>query len=204
MLSSSSTLARVRDEAVVNEGPVPVCALLSEDKSKGSISIPAVPPKGNSPSKSECGIADVDSFVLLSDGPAKDGKEKDAVNAFGIPSLAELNRALGIQSPAKVCNDTPVHADGKSPVEQSNYFRDMSPLVPIRLSQYFRNELGDVQCSQYVAERFLKSFNSPNDEDCIVMVNLPQSDISKPPNHVKPPTVDLCSPDVIKKTHKLV
>lgn len=34
------------------------------------------------------------------------------------------------------------------------------------------------------------------------MVNLPQSDISKPPNHVKPPTVDLCSPDVIKKTHK--
>ena len=82
------------------------------------------------------------TFFCL-DGPAKDCKEKDAVNAFGIPSLAELNRALGIQSPAKVCNDTPVHADGKSPVQQSNSFRDMSPLVPIRLSQYFRNEVSN-------------------------------------------------------------
>nr|XP_040255568.1 uncharacterized protein LOC109764148 isoform X5 [Aegilops tauschii subsp. strangulata] len=88
-----------------------------------------------------------------------------------------------------------VHAHGKSPMEDTNSFRDLSPLVPIRLSQYFRNELGDVQCSQYVADRYLKSFNSPNDEDCIVMVNVDHSDNSKPTNHV-----NLCSPDVILKT----
>ncbi|XP_044428611.1 uncharacterized protein [Triticum aestivum] len=150
---------------------------------------------GISPSKSKCDITDVDSFVLLSDGPAKDCNEEDVVNAFGIPSFAELNRALGIQSPSNVCNYTPVHAHGKSPMEDTNSFRDLSPLVPIRLSQYFRNELGDVQCSQYVADRYLKSFNSPNDEDCIVMVNVDHSDYSKPTNHV-----NLCSPDVILQT----
>ncbi|XP_044325984.1 uncharacterized protein [Triticum aestivum] len=193
VLSSSSTPAKVHNEAVAKEGPIPVCALFSEVKTKDSIA--AVPAKGISPSKSKCDITDVDSFVLLSDGPAKDCNEKDAANSFGIPSFAELNRALGIQSPSNVCNYTPVHAHGKSPMEDTNSFRDLSPLVPIRLSQYFRNELGDVQCSQYVADRYLKLFNSPNDEDCIVMVNVDHSDYSKPTNHV-----NLCSPDVILQT----
>ncbi|XP_037487884.1 uncharacterized protein LOC119366279 [Triticum dicoccoides] len=201
VLSSSSTPAKLRNEAVAKEGPVPVCTLFSEDKAKDSIA--AVPPKGISPSKSKCEITDVDFFVLLSDAHAKDCDDKEDVNAFGIPSLAELNRVLGIQPPANVCNDIPVHAHEKSTIEDTNSFRVMSPLLPIRLSQYFHNELGDVQCSQYVADRYLKSFNSPNDEDCIVMVNVAHSDHSKPTNYVNPPTVDLCSRDVITKLPKL-
>ncbi|XBI96311.1 hypothetical protein VPH35_032613 [Triticum aestivum] len=166
VLSSSSTPAKLRNEAVAKEGPVPVCTLFSEDKAKDSIA--AVPPKGISPSKSRCEITDVDSFVLLSDGPAKDCDDKDDVNAFGIPSLAELNRVLGIQPPANVCNDTPVHAHEKSTIEDTNSFRVLSPLLPIRLSQYFHNE-----CSQYVVDRYLKSFNSPNDE----VANSPELEI---------------------------
>lgn len=207
MISSSSTPAKVRDEPVVNQVPVPHCAILSEDKSKASISMPPIPPKanpchpnGNSPSKSNYGIPIVDSFVLHSDGPAKKCEAKVDVNGFEIPSLAELNRSLGIQSPPNVPNDTPLHADVNSPKEDADSLRDLSPLVPIRLSQYFHNELGDVQCSQYVAGRYLKSFDSPNGEDCIVMVTIPHSDISKSTFSSKPPTVDLCSPAVIKKS----
>ncbi|XP_044958468.1 uncharacterized protein LOC123409664 [Hordeum vulgare subsp. vulgare] len=138
VLSSSCVPAKVHTEAVVTAHVAPVRPVLCEVKSKGSTSIPLEPPIGNYPSNSKCGNPDVDSVVVLSDGPPK---EKVGVNAFGIPSLAELNCSLGIQSSSIACNGTPVSADRNSAMEDGNSFCGMSPLVPVRLSQYFCNEV---------------------------------------------------------------
>ncbi|KAE8788433.1 hypothetical protein D1007_37560 [Hordeum vulgare] len=175
VISSCSVPDKVHAETVVIPDIPAVRSVLCEVKLKGSTSFPLEPPTGNHPSNSKRGNPDVDSVVVLSDGPPK---EKVGVNAFGIPSFVELNHSL----------------DGNS-------FSGLSPLVHVRLSQLFRNELADVQCSQYVADRFLKTFDSSRSEDCLVMVNVLSSAISKSKKLVSSPTVDLCSLDVFNSSH---
>ncbi|KAI5020726.1 hypothetical protein ZWY2020_045614 [Hordeum vulgare] len=188
VISSCSVPDKVHAETVVTPDIPVVRSVLCEVKLKGSTSFPPEPPTGNYPSNSKCGNPDVDSVVVLSDGPPK---EKVGVNAFGIPSFVELNRSLGIQSPTKACNGTPVSADKNSAMEDGNSFSGLSPLIPVRLSQLFRNELPDVQCSQYVADRFLKTFGSSRSEDCLVMVNVPSSAICKSKEPVNEAGVDV-------------
>lgn len=43
----------------------------------------------------------------------------------------------------------------------------LSPIVPVRLSQRFIDEVDQVQCSQYVSERLLNSHVSPFEQDCV-------------------------------------
>ncbi|KAE8773338.1 hypothetical protein D1007_54487 [Hordeum vulgare] len=188
VISSCSVPDKVHAETVVTPDIPVVRSVLCEVKLKGSTSFPLEPPTGNYPSNSKCGNPDVDSVVVLSDGTPK---EKVGVNAFGIPSFVELNRSLGIQSPTKACNGTPVSADKNSAMEDGNSFSGLSPLIPVRLSQLFRNELPDVQCSRYVADRFLKTFDSSRSEDCLVMVNVPSSAICKSKEPVNEAGVDV-------------
>uniref|UniRef100_A0A8R7QSR8 Uncharacterized protein n=1 Tax=Triticum urartu TaxID=4572 RepID=A0A8R7QSR8_TRIUA len=107
-------------------------------------------------------------------------------NGFPRPTFAQLNHTLGVQSNGDVTNGEP------NDKEVDNSFGELSPLVPIRLSQRFHNALGDVECSQYVVERFMNSLDPRNDEDCVEMVALPNSEVSKsthcsshPTNEVK-------------------
>lgn len=44
---------------------------------------------------------------------------------------------------------------------------NLSPIVPVRLSQRFIDEVDQVQCSQYVSERLLNSHVSPFEQDCV-------------------------------------
>ncbi|XBH76163.1 hypothetical protein VPH35_102853 [Triticum aestivum] len=180
VLSSSCPAPKVCDEGLVNEANVevaiPVADLSSIKSPSHSIGI--------SPSTTWCAIPVVGS-TLKPSGPLNSEPKADD-NGFQRPTFAQLNRTLGVQSNGDVTNGEP------NDKEVDNSFGELSPLVPIRLSQRFHNALGDVECSQYVVERFMNSLDPRNDEDCIEMAGLPNSEVSKsthcsshPTNEVK-------------------
>ncbi|XP_037410116.1 uncharacterized protein LOC119272855 [Triticum dicoccoides] len=182
VLSSSSPAPKVCDEGVVNEADVeaaiPVADLSSVKSHSHSIGI--------SPSTTQCAIPVVGSTLRPSAGLIKKCEPKVDDNGFPRPTFAQLNRTLGVQSNGDVTNGEP------NDKEVDNSFGELSPLVPIRLSQRFHNALGDVECSQYVVERYMNSLDPRNDEDCVEMAALPNSEVSKsthcsshPTNEVK-------------------
>lgn len=159
------------DQSVVNQAAVPISPILFEANAEAPISMPSFSAgaisshaNGKGPSTAQCAIPAIGSSLLDSAGPIKKCEAKAVVNDFQIPSLAEFNRSHGVQSPPVDCNDQPLHDDGNHVMEDASSFRGLSPLVPIRLSQLFQNAQGDVECSQYVVQRYLNSFESPNDE----------------------------------------
>ncbi|XP_044379934.1 uncharacterized protein [Triticum aestivum] len=182
VLSSSSRAPKVCDEGVVNEANVeaaiPVADLSSIKSPSHSIGI--------SPSTTRCAIPVVGSTLEPSAGLIKKCEPKSDDNGFQRPTFAQLNRTLSVQSNGDVTNGEP------NDKEVDNSFGEPSPLVPIRLSQRFHNALGDVECSQYVVERFMNSLDPRNYEDCVEMAALPNFKVSKsthcsshPTNEVK-------------------
>ncbi|XBI95705.1 hypothetical protein VPH35_032111 [Triticum aestivum] len=107
---------------------------------------------GLSPSMMQCEIPAVGSSLKPSAGLIKKCEPKVDDNGFQRPSFAQLNRTLGVQWYGDVSNA-------------------LSPLVPIRLSRHFHNA--------YVVERFMNSLDPRNDEDCIEMAALPNSEVTK-------------------------
>ncbi|XP_037439985.1 uncharacterized protein LOC119307978 isoform X3 [Triticum dicoccoides] len=104
---------------------------------------------GISPSTMQCPIPAIGSSLMHSAGPDKKCEPKVVVTDFQKPSFAEFSRSLGVQSHPKVFIQQHKVKEGDSS------FGGLSPLVPIRLSQRFHNV------------------------DCIEMVTLPPSEVSK-------------------------
>ncbi|XP_044379930.1 uncharacterized protein [Triticum aestivum] len=219
VLSSSSRAPKVCDEGVVNEANVeaaiPVADLSSIKSPSHSIGLsfsfllfkflyssfsflfvsclffssPVLVSSlfvGISPSTTRCAIPVVGSTLEPSAGLIKKCEPKSDDNGFQRPTFAQLNRTLSVQSNGDVTNGEP------NDKEVDNSFGEPSPLVPIRLSQRFHNALGDVECSQYVVERFMNSLDPRNYEDCVEMAALPNFKVSKsthcsshPTNEVK-------------------
>ncbi|KAF7101697.1 hypothetical protein CFC21_102952 [Triticum aestivum] len=106
----------------------------------------------------QCPLLAVGSSLMQSVGLDKKCEPKVVVNDFPKPTSAEFSRSLGVQSHPEDSIEQLKVKEGISSVG------GLSPLVPTRLTQRFRNVVDDVECSQYVVERFLSSIDHANDE----------------------------------------
>uniref|UniRef100_A0A8R7V182 Uncharacterized protein n=1 Tax=Triticum urartu TaxID=4572 RepID=A0A8R7V182_TRIUA len=165
VLSSSSPVPKSVVNEANAEGAIPMAPLSCTKSAFDAI--------GVSPSTMQCPIPDVGSSLMQSGGPEKNCEPKVVVNDFQKPSFAEFSRSLGVQSHPEDSIEQHKVKDGVS------YVGGLSPLVPTRLTQRFRDVIDDVECCQYNVERFLSSIDPAKDEDCIEMVNLPPSEVSK-------------------------
>ncbi|KAI5010635.1 hypothetical protein ZWY2020_012772 [Hordeum vulgare] len=77
--------------------------------------------------------------------------------------------------------------------------RNHSPLLPVRLSQRFIDDIDRVQCSQYVSERIRNSPKTPFEHDGVLMVALPPSNNSNPVQSSNKNHVDLTSPEALNE-----
>ncbi|KAE8776648.1 hypothetical protein D1007_50629 [Hordeum vulgare] len=77
--------------------------------------------------------------------------------------------------------------------------RNHSPLLPVRLSQRFIDDIDRVQCSQYVSERIRNSPKTPFEQDGVLMVALPPSNNSNPVQSSNKNHVDLTSPEALNE-----
>lgn len=149
---------------------------------------------GTSPCTAQFPIDIRKSYTVPSDSPLKKRKPVVSSVVFEVPSMSNLMAATNSNIPQSVAPDVSNVNIIDNDLDFHTAMRSLSPIVSIRLSQLFQDEVDDVQCSQYLRQRFKESLQSQCEEDCIVMVMLPHSDISKSVKSSKIKTVDLTSP----------